>query len=130
MEKILTDRFGRSFPYLRLSITDVCNFKCRICVPELSSTWVAENKKHHLFKNKVEIVDNLLDDEKYAEELFSILKRVKQIWISGGEPLASSTTLRFFELAKKHHINDSNISFNNNLSTLNYKNHNNACHHC
>ena len=34
---------------LELELGNVCNFKCRICVPELSSTWVAENKKHHLF---------------------------------------------------------------------------------
>ena len=34
IEKTLTDRFGRSFPYLRLSITDVCNFKCTYCLPD------------------------------------------------------------------------------------------------
>ena len=108
---------------VHLRSTNVCNFKCRICVPELSSAWAAENKKHHLFKSNTEIFDNLLEDEKYAEELFSILKQVKQIWVSGGEPLASSTTLRFFELAKKYNINNTNIAFNTNLSTLNYKNH-------
>lgn len=30
----LFDRFGRSFPYLRLSITDVCNFRCQYCLPD------------------------------------------------------------------------------------------------
>ena len=34
VDQILTDRFGRSFPYLRLSITDVCNFKCTYCLPD------------------------------------------------------------------------------------------------
>ena len=29
----LRDSFGRSFPYLRLSITDVCNFRCTYCLP-------------------------------------------------------------------------------------------------
>ena len=29
----LKDSFGRSFPYIRLSITDVCNFKCGYCLP-------------------------------------------------------------------------------------------------
>ena len=24
----LTDGFGRSFPYLRLSLTEACNFRC------------------------------------------------------------------------------------------------------
>ncbi len=29
----LRDNFGRAFPYLRLSITDVCNFRCTYCLP-------------------------------------------------------------------------------------------------
>ncbi|MDT8409168.1 MAG: GTP 3',8-cyclase MoaA [Wenzhouxiangellaceae bacterium] len=30
----LEDRFGRRFSYLRLSITDVCNFRCEYCLPD------------------------------------------------------------------------------------------------
>ena len=30
----LQDTFGRKFPYIRLSITDICNFKCTYCLPE------------------------------------------------------------------------------------------------
>lgn len=30
----LTDGFARKFYYLRLSITDVCNFRCRYCLPQ------------------------------------------------------------------------------------------------
>lgn len=30
----LSDTFGRRFEYLRLSITDVCNFKCQYCLPD------------------------------------------------------------------------------------------------
>ncbi len=30
---MLTDNFGRRFYYLRLSITDVCNFSCNYCLP-------------------------------------------------------------------------------------------------
>lgn len=29
----LTDSFGRRFRYLRLSITEVCNFRCVYCLP-------------------------------------------------------------------------------------------------
>jgi GTP 3',8-cyclase len=29
----LADRYGRSFPYLRLSITPACNFRCTYCLP-------------------------------------------------------------------------------------------------
>ena len=30
----LTDSFGRSFPYLRLSLTEACNFRCSYCLPD------------------------------------------------------------------------------------------------
>ncbi|WP_448565954.1 GTP 3',8-cyclase MoaA [Thalassotalea ganghwensis] len=31
---MLSDNFGRHFQYLRLSITDVCNFRCNYCLPD------------------------------------------------------------------------------------------------
>ncbi|GAA5139001.1 GTP 3',8-cyclase MoaA [Thalassotalea piscium] len=31
---MLTDTYGRKFSYLRLSITDVCNFSCNYCLPD------------------------------------------------------------------------------------------------
>lgn len=31
--KIIQDNFGRKFPYLRLSLTDQCNFRCQYCLP-------------------------------------------------------------------------------------------------
>ncbi|MGS0724443.1 GTP 3',8-cyclase MoaA, partial [Shewanella sp. 30m-9] len=30
----LQDSFGRRFHYLRMSVTDVCNFKCTYCLPD------------------------------------------------------------------------------------------------
>lgn len=30
---MLKDSFGRKFPYLRLSVTEVCNFRCTYCLP-------------------------------------------------------------------------------------------------
>lgn len=30
---MLEDRFGRRFPYLRLSLTEACNFSCSYCLP-------------------------------------------------------------------------------------------------
>ncbi len=30
----LVDRYGRSFPYLRLSLLEACNFRCSYCLPD------------------------------------------------------------------------------------------------
>lgn len=31
---VLADRFGRQFPYVRLSLLEACNFRCSYCLPE------------------------------------------------------------------------------------------------
>jgi len=33
-DRPLQDNLGRRFPYLRLSVTDVCNFRCTYCLPD------------------------------------------------------------------------------------------------
>ncbi|MCV5225434.1 GTP 3',8-cyclase MoaA, partial [Escherichia coli] len=34
MAQQFEDKFHRKFYYLRLSVTDVCNFKCTYCLPD------------------------------------------------------------------------------------------------
>ena len=41
----LKDSFGRTFPYIRLSITDVCNFKCGYCLPNGYQVDKSDNRK-------------------------------------------------------------------------------------
>ncbi|MCC6171846.1 MAG: GTP 3',8-cyclase MoaA [Gammaproteobacteria bacterium] len=31
---VLADRFGRTFPYLRLSLLEACNYRCSYCLPQ------------------------------------------------------------------------------------------------
>ena len=42
---MLIDSFGRTFPYIRLSITDVCNFKCGYCLPNGYQKDKSDNRK-------------------------------------------------------------------------------------
>lgn len=34
LAELPTDRYGRRFPYLRLSLTEACNFRCGYCLPD------------------------------------------------------------------------------------------------
>ena len=36
----LIDQFGRGIEYLRISVTDRCNFRCRYCMPEEGLPWL------------------------------------------------------------------------------------------
>lgn len=45
LEQQLVDPHGRKFPYLRLSVTDICNFSCDYCLPD---GYQCDNKKDFL----------------------------------------------------------------------------------
>ena len=82
---ILKDSFGRTFPYIRLSISDVCNYKCGYCLPNGYQVDKSDNRKFlHL------------DEIKRLAKCFSELG-VNKIRITGGEP-----TIRkdFFDIVK------------------------------
>ena len=83
--KILRDEFGRTFPYIRLSITDVCNFKCGYCLPNGYQIDKSDNRKFlHL------------EEIKRLAKVFSKLG-VCKIRLTGGEPTVRKD---FFDIIK------------------------------
>ena len=83
--QILKDSFGRTFPYIRLSITDVCNFKCGYCLPNGYKVDKSDNRKFlHL------------DEIKRLSKVFSKLG-VQKIRLTGGEPTVRKD---FFDIIK------------------------------
>ena len=69
----LTDTFQRKFYYLRLSITDVCNFRCTYCLPE----GYRPNKGREAFLS--------VDEIGRVAQAFGQLGTTK-IRLTGGEP--------------------------------------------
>jgi Molybdenum cofactor biosynthesis enzyme len=83
--QLLQDSFGRKFPYIRMSITDVCNFKCGYCLPNGYQEDKSDNRKFlHL------------DEIKRLAKCFSELG-VCKIRITGGEPTVRKD---FFDIVK------------------------------
>ena len=82
---VLEDSFGRKFPYIRLSISDVCNFKCGYCLPD---GYKIDKSDNRTFINTEEI-------KRLARALSEL--GVSKIRLTGGEP-----TIRkdFFEIVK------------------------------
>ncbi|MCD6172375.1 MAG: GTP 3',8-cyclase MoaA, partial [Sulfurimonas sp.] len=79
---MLIDSYDRVVDYLRVSVTERCNFRCQYCMPEKPFSWVPK--------------ENLLS----FEELFEFMKvaideGVKKIRITGGEPLLREDLDRF-----------------------------------
>lgn len=69
---VLSDKFSRNFHYVRLSVTDRCNFKCQYCLP-------------NGFKNKCNEEDLSINE---IENLVTALVElgIWKIRLTGGEP--------------------------------------------
>ncbi len=69
----MLDQFGRSIEYLRISVTDRCNFRCMYCMPEAGLPWLP----------KPDILS--------YEEIHAIITQLaplglRRLRITGGEP--------------------------------------------
>lgn len=87
-DKLLTDTFGRNFPYLRLSITDVCNFRCSYCLPD---GYKCESKPDFLNKDEIRRV----------VDVFAAMGTHK-IRLTGGEPTVRKDFTEIAQLVSSH----------------------------
>lgn len=96
----LVDRFGRRIEYLRVSVTDRCNLRCRYCMPLQGLPWIAP-----------ELV--LTDDEivEVVRQLAALgLRRIR---LTGGEPtLRPSLPALVAALRRVPGISDLSLSTN------------------
>lgn len=80
----MKDGFGRTIDYLRLSVTDLCNYRCGYCMPEGGVC-----KKNH---REICSLEELEELAAAAVEL-----GVKKIRLTGGEPLVRRGILSLVE---------------------------------
>ena len=76
----MIDRLGRDITYLRISLTDKCNLRCRYCMPEEGVC----RRQHHEMMSEDEIVT--------AVEAAASLG-IRKIRLTGGEPLVKKNIL-------------------------------------
>ena len=76
----MTDRYGRNISYLRLSVTELCNMRCRYCMPEEGIC----KKRHEEMLTQEEMVLAV----RAAAEL-----GVTKLRVTGGEPLVKPNIL-------------------------------------
>lgn len=100
--------------YLEISFSNVCNFKCAYCSPEISSKWLEEIKQYGPYptssrQGDLEWLKQIgrypyahSDSNPYAETFWKIfpelIKNLKVFRITGGEPLLSKDFWRVIDL--------------------------------
>ena len=86
---MLIDGQGRVVNYLRVSLTERCNFRCQYCMPEKPFSWMPN--------------ENLLS----FDELFLFIKAamdegINKVRLTGGEPLLRENLDKFIEKINNH----------------------------
>lgn len=71
---MLKDNFGRIHDYLRISLTDVCNFRCQYCIPDENTSFMPSSRL--MSANEIDVI---------AREFVKM--GVTKIRLTGGEPL-------------------------------------------
>ncbi len=74
----MKDQYGRTIDYLRISITDACNLRCRYCMPESAAGCALEQAE----QNPPLTVEEMLKIVHAAAGL-----GITHYRITGGEPL-------------------------------------------
>ncbi len=78
----LIDTHGRRIRYLRISITDRCNLRCRYCMPATGVEWIPHER--------------VMKYEEYLRVINICLARgVEKVRITGGEPLVRRGIIDF-----------------------------------
>ncbi len=80
----MIDSYGRNINYLRISITDLCNLRCKYCMPEKGIEKIPHNE-----------ILRLEEIEELARIFVSL--GVNKIRITGGEPLIRKGILNLIE---------------------------------
>src|SRR5690348_7883172 len=87
MSQALRDQFGRSIEYLRISVTDRCNFRCLYCMPVEGLSWLPKG------------------DILSYEEIASVVQQLaplglRRLRITGGEPTIRPGVERLVEMLR------------------------------
>ena len=112
--------------------SNLCNFKCRMCGEQLSSTWETEKRKHNLWTPEQQpfmVPENKKIIEKFQkevveEEFWEYIKSgtVEELYWVGGEPLMYDIHWKSMDrLQSDNNLHKVHLRYNSNLSRVRYK---------
>ena len=109
--------------YWDFRFSNVCNFKCRMCGPELSSAWYKDQidmfGQSNIPRALIHVNDESKKDINYYVDKF--IDQVEEIYFAGGEPLMMDEHYQILEKLLKVNNTDCRVRYNTNFSRLKYK---------
>ena len=107
-----------SWSYWDFRLSNKCNFRCRTCGPEYSTSWQAELNSPTNPAREVNRPTWLTGFEYFLKNS----KNIEEIYFAGGEPLLIDEHYKLLEWLIENNKTTTVLSYNTNLSVLEYKN--------
>lgn len=116
---------NEQIPYLDIRFSNICNFKCRTCNSDNSTSW----QKDEVLLNQSDLdvsaqktdvkVEKL--NSKVLSELYDRIPFLEYLYFAGGEPLIDKNHYLFLEKLIECNQTDIIVNYNTNLSTLSFQ---------
>lgn len=113
--------------YWDFRFSNLCNYKCRTCGPEYSSSWIPDAKALGWMdakRNHKVIEIGSVDESTNVDFLEKYVSIVEKIYFAGGEPLLMDEHWQILDMLDRSKRYDVILTYNTNLSKLTYKNKN------
>lgn len=128
---VITEPSGRvdkiELKYWDFRFSNLCNYKCRTCGPDFSSSWIPDSKEMGwMSEEEVKKTFNIatVDDKANLDFLKDQVQHVEKIYFAGGEPLLMDEHWQILEMLDQAKRYEVILTYNSNLSKLTYKNQN------
>lgn len=119
-----TERDGSikpNFKYFDIRLNNVCNFKCRTCSYEFSSSIESESNKIWNTNLKSLKSENLAVYQKFYRSVLDNLDDIETFYFAGGEPLIMEEHYKILDILINKNKTNVDLGYNTNISVLEFK---------
>jgi len=110
-----------NLPYIDFRFSNICNFKCRTCGPELSSSWFDDHSKMWGKPDHKKIIRPYKDEKTFWEKVEPYMDGLEEIYFAGGEPLIMEEHYRILKRLIEKKMFHVKLKYNTNFSQMTYK---------
>ena len=110
-----------NLPYIDFRFSNLCNFKCRTCGPDLSSSWYEDNVKMYGPLPHKKIIRPYKDEETFWQKVEPYMDTLEEIYFAGGEPLIMEEHYRILKKLDERKMYHVRLKYNTNFSQMVFK---------
>ena len=107
--------------HVDIRFSNLCNFKCRTCGPDLSSSWYEDNVKLYGPLKQPKIIRPYKDEETFWQKVEPYMDGLEEIYFAGGEPLIMEEHYRILKKLDERKMYHVRLKYNTNFSQMTFK---------